>query len=235
MNVRYILPAALFALAPLSSLQAQCAVGELEVTIDVTTDDFGNETLWQLVETGNDCDESPIFIGGQTDYDCSDAGTDLSPNGGYPNNTTISEGPFCLLEGGTYDIISVDLYGDAQASFTVLVDGGYIGAFSGDGGSTTHTFTVAIPFARDLALTESTTGFFCEEGLPVTVAGTVQNFGGSAVTSFDIAYTIDGGAEQTTTIDGINLAPGATRDFVHEVQWSPATVGPMCWRCASQA
>ncbi|HRH68642.1 MAG TPA: hypothetical protein PLB89_03955 [Flavobacteriales bacterium] len=225
MNIRYILPVALVALAPVSEVPAQCAAGELEVTIDVTTDDFGNETLWQLVETGNACDESPIFIGGQTDYDCSDAGTDLSPDGGYPNNTTITEGPFCLTEGGTYDIISIDLYGDAQASFTVLVDGGYIGAFSGDGGMTTHTFTVVIPFARDLALTESTTGFFCEAGSPVTVAGTVQNFGGSAVTSFDIAYTIDGGAEQTSTITGINLAPGATRDFVHEVQWSPAAAG----------
>ncbi|MBL7938682.1 MAG: hypothetical protein JNL43_04910 [Flavobacteriales bacterium] len=225
MNIRYILPVALVALAPVSEVPAQCAAGELEVTIEVTTDDFGNETLWQLVETGNACDESPIFIGGQTDYDCSDAGTDLSPDGGYPNNTTITEGPFCLTEGGTYDIISIDLYGDAQASFTVLVDGGYIGAFSGDGGMTTHTFTVVIPFARDLALTESTTGFFCEAGSPVTVAGTVQNFGGSAVTSFDIVYTIDGGAEQTSTITGINLAPGATRDFVHEVQWSPATAG----------
>ena len=225
MIARYILPAALFALAPLSTLQAQCAAGELEVTIEVATDDFGNETLWQLVETGNACGESPIFVGGNTTYDCSDAGTDISPNGGYENNTTITEGPFCLLEGGTYDIISIDLYGDAQAGFTVLVDGGYVGAFSSDGGSTTHTFTVAIPFARDLALTANTTGFFCEEGLPVTVAGTVQNFGGSTVTSFDLTYTIDGGAEQTATIDGINLAPGATKDFVHEVPWNPAIVG----------
>jgi len=225
MIARYILPLGLIALAPLTHLHAQCAVGELEVTIEVTTDDFGNETLWQLVQTGNACDESPIFVGGNTAYACSDAGTEISPNGGYDNNTTISEGPFCLVEGGTYDIISIDLYGDAQASFTVLVGGGYVGAFSSDGGSTTHTFTVAVPLERDLALTSNTTGFFCEEGLPVTVAGSVQNFGGSAVTSFDITYTIDGGAQQTATISGVNLAPGAVLDFVHETTWTPAEVG----------
>ncbi len=214
----------LTALATTPDVQAQCGAGEVEVYIEVNTDNYGNETMWQLVNSGNACDQSPIFTGGNPLIDCDDAGTQASPNGGYGDNTTITEGPFCLVEGAAYDIISIDSYGDAQASFTVLVNGGYAGVFDGGGGLIVHTFTATPPAERDMALLFSTTGFFCEVGLPVTIAGTVQNLGGLAATSFDVAYSIDGGAEEVATINA-TLAPGEKYDFLHTTTWTPAATG----------
>jgi len=223
-NCTLFLSTALLALAPCSTAVAQCPVGELEVIIQVSTDDYGNETLWQLVESGNDCGESPIFTGGNPAITCANAGNGQSPNGGYDANTVIEEGPFCLVEGASYDIISMDSYGDAQASFTVLVNGGYAGVFSGEGGSTTHTFVVTAPLERDMMFVASTTGFYCEVGLPVIVAGTVQNVGGQPVTSFDITYTIDGGGAQTETIT-TTLDPGEQYDFKLAAPWTPTEAG----------
>lgn len=214
----------LTALATTPNVQAQCGAGEVEVYIEVNTDNYGNETMWQLVNSGNACDQSPIFTGGNPVIDCDDAGTQGSPNGGYPDNTTITEGPFCLIEGAAYDIISIDSYGDAQASFTVLVNGGYAGVFEGGGGVVTHTFNATPPAERDIALLFSTTGFFCEVDLPVIIAGTVQNMGGLTATSFDVAYSIDGGPEQTATITA-TLAPGDKYDFLHTTAWTPTAAG----------
>ncbi len=76
----YALLAATFLPAAAS---AQCPAGELEVTIDVLTDDYGNETYWQLVPFGNTCGQSPIFIGGNTGaLNCNSGGGQTSPAGG---------------------------------------------------------------------------------------------------------------------------------------------------------
>jgi len=218
-----LLCTALLSLAP-AGLSAQCDPGLLEVTIQVITDNFGNETLWQLVPNGNACDEAPIFTGGNPAIDCGDAGGGTSPNGGYANNVTINEGPFCLAEGSSFDIISIDSYGDGQASFNVLVEGGFAGLFEGDGGINVYTFIVTPPLARDLALVDNTTGFFCEVGTPVIVAGKVQNVGGQAISGFEIGYTIGESAEQFATFTAA-LTPGATYHFEHAISWTPASQG----------
>ncbi len=214
------LPFLLLAALPCSTAFAQCPVGELEVTIVVNTDDYGNETMWQLVESGNGCDGSPIFTAGNPAINCADAGGQTSPPGGYASNTTFNEGPFCLTEGAQYDIISVDAWGDGQASYTVLIEGGYAGYFEGLGGLLVHPFTVATPVDRDMSLTRTTTSIYCEVGLPVIIAGAAQNVGGQPVTSFDVAYSIDGAPEVTATINEA-LDPGDQVTFELETPWIP--------------
>ncbi|MBL7951483.1 MAG: T9SS type A sorting domain-containing protein [Flavobacteriales bacterium] len=206
------------------AVKAQCDAGELEVTIQVLTDDYGNETMWQLVEAGAGCDGAPLFTGGNPALGCEDAGTFESPAGGYGNNATIDEGPFCLTEGASYDIICVDSYGDGQASFIVMVGGGFSNSFGAGGGLNTWTFVVQEPVARDMALVNSTTGFYAEAGVPVPVTGTVKNQGGEAVTAFTIAYAVDGGTEETAAFT-VDLAPGEEYDFMHEAEWVPAAAG----------
>lgn len=221
---RYLLPIALGVLG-ITDTFGQCPAGELEVTIQVQTDNYGNETMWQLVTTGAGCNNAPIFQGGNAAIACNEAGTETSPAGGYADNTTINEGPFCLVDGASYDIVSIDSYGDGQAGFTVLVEGGFAAAFpAGSGGSNTYTFMVELPPARDMAVLSSHTSLYGEAGLPVVVAATVQNVGSEAVTGFEIAYSINGGTEVTQTITA-NLAPGAQREVELTTPWLPSEAG----------
>ena len=59
------------------------------------------------------------------------------------------------------------------------------------------------------------------------VRGTVINQSGSALNSFDITYSIDGGANVTTRhISGLNIGPVESYTFVHDIQFSFNTAGP---------
>jgi len=204
---------------------AQCDTGEMEVTVRVQTDQYGNETMWRLVPTGAGCNSTPIFQGGNPAITCNAAGSLTSPPGGYTSNSTINEGPFCLTANAQYDIISIDSYGDGQAGFTVFVDGVYAASFPGQGGAEfTYTFTVALPPARDMAIISSETSLYGEVGLPVVVAVTVKNLGSEAVSSLGLAYSLNGGAETEETIN-VNLAPGAEREIEMNSTWLPTVAG----------
>jgi thiol-disulfide isomerase/thioredoxin len=59
----------------------------------------------------------------------------------------------------------------------------------------------------------------------VTIDGTVRNSGSETITSFRLAYSIDGTAEQVMDIDNLTLRSNQTYEFAHPVQWTPAAAG----------
>ncbi len=62
----------------------------------------------------------------------------------------------------------------------------------------------------------------------VNVAGVVTNYGKSTINTFDINYSVDGGATVTKNITGVNIAPGGgTYSFTHPTAWVPATPGKL--------
>jgi hypothetical protein len=205
--------------------QAQCPAGEVSVEINVLTDDYGNETYWQLVPTGNACGTGTIYSGGNPALDCTSAGSQTSPAGGYGNNTTISTGPWCLTEGAAFDIISIDSYGDGQATFQVFVEGGVVGTFNAAGGLNVWTFNALPPQEFDLGVSRLTTSIYSEVGTSVEVHGTLFNHGSATVDSYTLNYRIDGGATVSQNITGAGLASGTERSFVHAVPWTPNNVG----------
>jgi hypothetical protein len=217
--------ALLFIVLGMPGALAQCPAGEVEVTIDVITDAYGNETYWELAEGTTPCGSDPIFVGGNPSLDCTDGNTDLSIPGGYGNNITISEGPWCLVEGANYTIHSVDSYGDGHASFTVFVNGVPTATFSGQGPNLQHVFTALPPQAIDLSVTKLTTALFAEEGVPVTVRGVLTNLGTTSVQSFTLNYRINGGADVAEAIEGITLAAAGTYEFAHTTAWAPNSSG----------
>lgn len=205
---------------------AQCPAGEMEVTIDVITDDYGNETYWQLVNFGNTCGQAPLFIGGNTTaLTCASAGDGISPAGGYNNNVTITEGPWCLTEGAQYSIVSIDSYGDGQASFNVFADGASIGQFSGSGGINIWPFTVAAPALHDMGVTALTTPLYNTVGQTTAFTGTVKNFGGLPVTSFTLNFSLNGIVQFTEDVTGVNLGSGVSYEFEHDGPWTPSSAG----------
>jgi len=205
---------------------AQCPAGQLSVTIEVSTDDWGNETYWQLTPFGNACNQAPIFIGGNTGaLGCASGGTQASPPGGYGNNATITEGPWCLNEGAQYNIVSIDSYGDAQASFRVRADGAVIGEFNQPGGFNIFTFTVLAPAELDMGVTTLTTPLYNRVGLPTPVSGMVRNFGSSAINSFTLNVAIDGNAVMTEPFSGLNIGSGNSFEFNTTGTWLPSEPG----------
>ncbi|MEO8068615.1 MAG: hypothetical protein ABI599_13040 [Flavobacteriales bacterium] len=206
-------------------LKAQCGVGEVAVTVEVTTDDFGYETYWQLVPGASPCGTGTIFAGGNMTMNCSAGGWQLQEMSGYANNATIVEGPWCLAEGSTYDLYSIDDWGDSQAAFEVFVDGVSIATFNAAGATNVFTFTAQPPQARDMGVTDLVAPLFGTAGEPIVVRGTVSSFGLDPVSTFDLSYTIDGGAPVVQSFTGMNLQAGDTYDFSHSTPWIPGVTG----------
>jgi Secretion system C-terminal sorting domain len=57
------------------------------------------------------------------------------------------------------------------------------------------------------------------------IEGTMVNLGTSTITSFDLNYTIDGGAPVTQSITGISIAPLGTYNFTHSTPWVSTATG----------
>ena len=107
---------------------AQCPIGQTEVSIDVSTDNYGYEVYWELAPTGSNCGSSVIlssyyssailFSYGNSAVGCNANNVN---SGGYANNTVIYEGPWCLTDGATYEILSRDGYDDVDAAFVTNI------------------------------------------------------------------------------------------------------------------
>ena len=218
----FALPFSLLLALPVWS---QCPAGEVEVTINVITDDYGNETYWQLVPGGNVCGEAPIFIGGNPALDCSSGAGSTTPAGGYANNTTITEGPWCLTEGASYTIHSLDSWGDGHASFQVVVEGGVAANFSAQGENAAHTFIASPPQELDMSVTKLITALYSEEGQSVIVRGTLANTGLSSVQSYTLNYRLNGGTVVSQAVTGADLSPGDVVEFEHNTPWTPDAAG----------
>ncbi len=117
---------------------SQCPAGQVEVVIQMQTDEWPYENYWQLVPSGNPCGTGVLFEGANFNVGCEAVAADDGPEG-YPANAIVTEGPFCL-DPGAYDIIFADSYGDGGLQFEVVVDGVSWAAFSGTNFGNTFTF-----------------------------------------------------------------------------------------------
>ena len=126
-----------------SHVNAQCEEGEIALEFVVSTDGWGYEMYWELAPSGEACGgENVIASGGNS----ANVGCDGAGNGGnggttYDNNAVYMEGPFCVAEGTTLDLIHVDSYGDGGSGFNLSMDGALSGIFNGSGYGNIWTFT----------------------------------------------------------------------------------------------
>ena len=87
-------------------------------------------------------------------------------------------------------------------------------------------FTVYTPATKDMAAVAVTMGAYYDiSDAPFLVTGTLVNLGSENVTSFDLNYTVDGGAPVTQAISGINIPFGVEYNFTHSTGFTPSTVG----------
>ena len=87
--------------------KAQCPIGQVPVTLEISTDNYGEEGYWELVPAGNACGIGTIISGGNTaQLNCNSAGTPATSTtgNGYANNSIISVPYTCLTSGASYSI-----------------------------------------------------------------------------------------------------------------------------------
>ncbi len=214
----YLAAIVAFALFPFAS-NAQCDAGEVELEIIVHTDNYGYEAYWELVPEGNNCGTDTIASGGNEAVGCNGAGDQNQPSGGYGNNQMITEGPWCVEENASFDLIYIDDWGDGGFMFDIVVNGYNVTSFTGMGLGGTFTFQASTPPAFDLAVTESNLLQYVETG-DFDIECQIFNYGTETVTSFDLNYAINGGSPETATIDGVDLGNYDSEHFVHPTPWT---------------
>lgn len=79
-----------------------------------------------------------------------------------------------------------------------------------------------VPANSIAAVSASAQAFTAQNG-DCTVNLTVANDGSAALTAFDVTYTVNGGAEQTLNVTGVNVAPFTT--YTHSFPVQLTTVG----------
>lgn len=178
---------------------AQCPTGEAEVTIVVHSDNYGYEGYWQLLPNGSPCGTGTIAEGGNSAVGCGGAGLQNQTPGGYGNNVTVTEGPWCLPLGAQFDLFFADDWGDGGFSFDIIVNGYQIESFDGVGLGGTYTFTVEEPPAYDLSVFGSNLYSYVTVG-SYDLEATVFNQGTTEITSYDLNYSVDNGAVFTHAV-----------------------------------
>lgn len=141
---------------------AQCADGEVEFTMNLLTDAWGEENYWELVPDLSPCGSQTIAWGGNENVGCEgiapgDAGQ------GYADNSVIVFGPICITEGTAYDLIYIDSYGDGGLRFEVFQNGALTGLYVGQNEGNTWSFV-----AGEFTLPENDSP--CN-AIPITVDG----------------------------------------------------------------
>ena len=210
---------------------AQCPIGQTEVTIDVSTDNYGYEVYWELAPTGSNCGSSVIlssyyssailFSYGNSAVGCNANNVN---SGGYANNSVGYEGPWCLTDGATYEILSRDGYGDGGAAFVTNIGSWPMYNFSASSASETFSFSVVPPAAIDGAMLKIKNPSYILAG-NISLEAEIKNFGSSTINSMDVNYTINGGASVTQNLSGLNIYALTSYDLIHPTVWIPATSG----------
>ena len=87
-------------------------------------------------------------------------------------------------------------------------------------------FVIFQPYNFDLAV--ESLNMFSTVGLnnaPLTIEGSLTNYGGATITSLDINYTVNGGTPVAASLTGLSIAPYQTYNYTHTTDWTPSATG----------
>ncbi|NND77011.1 MAG: T9SS type A sorting domain-containing protein [Flavobacteriales bacterium] len=202
----------------------QCPAGEVELEIVVHTDTYGYEIYWELLPSGINCGTSTIASGGNTAVGCSGAGAQNQTPGGYGNNITVTEGPWCITEGEQFDFFLADDWGDGGCSFDIIINGYQITSFDGVGLGATFNFIASEPAAYDLQVFNSNLYSYVNTG-SYDLEAHIFNAGVTEIDSYDLNYTVNNGVVNTHAVVGSMLSNFSSEDVEHSVPISIASNG----------
>ncbi|MBU0764321.1 MAG: choice-of-anchor J domain-containing protein, partial [Bacteroidetes bacterium] len=187
------------------------------ITIDLLTDAYPSETSWELFNSSGGI----VAFGTETDY----------------AEETAYSIDVCAISTDCYSFSIYDSYGDGiggysgspAGSLTVSYEGVSAGGFTttdADFGTQFDIFSIGAGcVANDLLIAEINTPAYVEPG-NVNIIGTVKNVGTNDVTSFNVTYTVDGGAPSPVySATGVTIAIGEEYVFTHNVPANLVSLG----------
>jgi hypothetical protein len=131
-----------------AEVSAQCNTGEINVTMEITTDAWGYELYWNVTPVGDNCGVNTLASGGNTLVGCGGGGAraaSAGDPGAYDNNSTFIVTVGCLTP-NDYSLHVVDDWGDGGSRLNTLNDGVAAQSFNfSNGTNATYTFTVQEP------------------------------------------------------------------------------------------
>ncbi|HCP40155.1 MAG TPA: hypothetical protein DIT65_00015 [Cryomorphaceae bacterium] len=87
-------------------------------------------------------------------------------------------------------------------------------------------FTIFAPYNFDVAVESlNMPPIIGLNNAPITVEGTLKNWGGTTITSATINYSVNSGTAVTSNLTGLNIAPYDTYTWTHSTNWTPTTIG----------
>ncbi|MCB0767047.1 MAG: Omp28-related outer membrane protein [Flavobacteriales bacterium] len=188
-----------------TQVNAQCPVGESEVTVNVVLDRYGSEISWSLTGPNN----TPVYASG-------DGYANATANGEYPLDPVT----VCVPVGTQIFFHAEDSYGDGwccaygEGGYTVVVDGLEVAS----GGAFASSQTSQVFLGTDLAVENLTMEPVVVQG-DLTITGSVVNTGVTPITSFTLTYTVDGGTPVSVPVTA-SIDPGESYTFSHPTPWS---------------
>ncbi len=177
--------------------------GDATLTVDVSTDSQGAQS-WYVINSEN--------------------GDTVASHGAYQWNLTNDITTVCLVNDGCYKF-SWGYAGQGSNTVVLTYDGTEI-----YNAATTASF-ISVPFgsacaADDILLSRLTLQSTHVKDTPIQISGEVITSGASALNSFDVVYSVDGGAASAVyTASNLNATAGDTVSFTHNLPWTPAQVG----------
>lgn len=192
-----------------AALTAAASTDQVELTVDIVTDNYGAETYWQITNENGDV----VAHGGNEDVGANGGGSgEISGGpGAYGNNETVSE-TVTLSANGCYEFLIVDAYGDGMccqygngsyalttSNGTVLASGGAYAATELTGfeetGATVNT--TELTTVTDMVLSPN----------PVTADVMTVDFTLAETTDMEVAVFNTFG-QKVTTVSNATFAAG---------------------------
>ena len=220
--------------------QAQCPVGQTEVSFTIRTDSWGHEVYWELHPKDSLCGDTNsriAFGGNDIDVGCDGAGGgDASPSNGYPSSQTITVGPWCLTRGDSFDIIAIDDFyapnqpnGDGGTDFRVFAGGNQIEYFESIQSFHLFRFEAGNLPKNDLSVNRNLTDLYVDSGSH-SVRAVIRNRGTDTVYRFDFCYQLDSGDTICARFDSLSMAYKDSMVFEHPVMLELIDTGAFSFR-----
>ncbi|MEZ4885434.1 MAG: T9SS type A sorting domain-containing protein [Chitinophagales bacterium] len=187
------------------SLSAQCPANQTQITVSITTDNYPDETTWELKNwtTGT------VYASG---------GPYTTANNTYTQNV-------CIPNNATIGFIINDVYGDGiccsfgNGSYSVGA-GNTTYASGGDFDASETSLFIIEPYAKDLAIVNLTMPNLLLANTEHNITGRIMNLGTTFVNSFTLNWQANNGMVHSQNLS-FPFPSNAITNFTHTLPWTP--------------
>ena len=135
--------------------QSPCPSDSLPLNVSVTTDAWGYELYWELIDASAACgDGTALLWGGNPEVGCGDGVAGL-PSEVYASNTLYTSATICVSEEDSLVLVHRDSYGDGGSDFAIALGGNEAFGFDGSGSGNDWGFQTLIAASDLPCLAES--------------------------------------------------------------------------------